>query len=100
MRLECYAGYKGDERPLRMYFGERVLEVVEVEDRWYSPGATFFRIVANDGDRYVLRHDEPQDVWSLAGYRASVVGPFPRCPRCAQNLAVASHKTCFWITSE
>ena len=74
MRVECYAGYKGDERPLRMYFGERVLEVVEVEDRWYSPGATFFRIVANDGDRYVLRHDEPQDVWSLAGYRASVVG--------------------------
>ena len=74
VRVECYAGYKGDERPLRMYFGEKAIEVAKVEDRWYSPGATFFRIVADGGDRYVLRHEEAQDVWSLAGYRASVVG--------------------------
>jgi len=25
-----------------------------------------------DGDRYVLRHEEAQDVWSLVGYRADV----------------------------
>ena len=74
VRVECYAGYKGDERPLRMYFGEKAIEVAKVEDRWYSPGATFFRIVADGGDRYVLRHEDAQDVWSLAGYRASVVG--------------------------
>ena len=91
VRLECYAGYKGDERPLRMYFAEKAIDVAEVEDRWYSPGATFFRIVADDGDRYVLRHEDAQDVWSLTGYRASVVGQFPRCPRGVQNLAVASH---------
>jgi hypothetical protein len=72
VRVECYSGYKADQRPVRLRFGARTLEVAEIEDRWYSPGATFFRIVADDGDRYVLRHEEAQDIWSLVAYRASV----------------------------
>ena len=71
VRVECYAGYKGDERPVRLYFGEKALEIVEREDRWYEPGATFFRVVVEGGDRYVLRHEEAQDVWSLVGFRAT-----------------------------
>jgi hypothetical protein len=72
IRVACYAGYKGEERPLRLYFREKALQVVEMEDRWYSPGATFYRVVVDGGDRYVLRHEEAQDVWSLIGYRAAV----------------------------
>ena len=69
VRVECYAGYKGDERPVRVRFGERTEEVRDVEDRWYSPGVTFFRVVAESGDRYILRHDEAQDVWTLEGFQ-------------------------------
>ena len=69
VRVECYSGFKADERPVRLHLGARVLEVVEIEDRWYSPGETYFRVVTADGDRYVLRHAEAQDVWSLVGYR-------------------------------
>jgi hypothetical protein len=72
VRVACYSGYKGEERPVRIYLRERVIEVIETEDRWYSPGATFFRIAVDGGDRYVLRHEEAQDVWSLIGYRAAV----------------------------
>jgi hypothetical protein len=68
--VESYAGYKGDERPLRLKLNEKVLEIAEVEDRWYSPGQTYFRVRAEDGDRYLLRHVEAQDVWSLEGYRS------------------------------
>jgi hypothetical protein len=68
----CYSGYKGEERPVRIYFREKAIEVLETEDRWYSPGATFFRVAVVGGDRYVLRHEEAQDVWSLIGYRAAV----------------------------
>jgi len=67
--VESYAGYKSDERPLRVQFGERVEEVRSVEDRWYSPGATYFRVVVESGDRYILRHDDAQDVWTLEGFR-------------------------------
>jgi len=42
---------------------------VEVEDRWYSPGETFFRVRVGGGDRYVVRHVVAQDIWSLEGYR-------------------------------
>jgi hypothetical protein len=71
MRVECYAGYKGDERPLRLHFADSTLAIRAIEDRWYSPGATFFRVVVESGDTYVLRHDDAQDCWSLAAFRAA-----------------------------
>ena len=69
--VECYTGYRGDERPVRMRLGQQVLEVVEVEDRWYSPGETYFRVRVEGGDRYVLKHMEAQDLWSLEAYRST-----------------------------
>jgi hypothetical protein len=70
VRVGTYSGFKADERPLRLHLGDRALEVVSVEDRWYSPGETYFRVLTANGDRYVLRHTEAQDVWTLAAYRA------------------------------
>jgi hypothetical protein len=74
VRVESYAGYKAEERPLRIVFEAQTLEIAEVEDRWYSPGATYFRVLAENGDRYVLRHDDAQDVWSLTAFRAAPGG--------------------------
>jgi hypothetical protein len=70
IRVECYAGYKGDERPVRILFDQRLAEVAEVEDRWYSPGATYFRVRLTDGERYVLRRHDAQDLWTLEAFRA------------------------------
>jgi hypothetical protein len=69
VEVECYAGYRSAERPLRVRLGEPVLEVTEVEDRWFSPGETYFRVRVESGERYVLKHTEAQDVWSLEAYR-------------------------------
>ena len=71
IQVECYAGYRADERPLRFTLRGRVLEIHEVEDRWYSPGAVYFRVLANDGNAYVLRHEEGIDVWTLDAFRAA-----------------------------
>jgi hypothetical protein len=70
VQVQSYAGYKADERPMRLRLGERILEIVEVEDRWYSPGETYFRVRVEGGDRYVLKHVEAQDTWSFEGYRS------------------------------
>ena len=75
MRVECYSGYRADERPMRFVLCGREYEVAEVEDRWYSPGEEYFRVLTSDGDRYVLRHVEAQDVWSLTAYRAKEPSP-------------------------
>jgi hypothetical protein len=71
IRVECHSGYQADELPWRLNLIDGVREIVAIEDRWYSPGATYFRVLVDDGDRYVLRHEEAQDVWSLTGYRAA-----------------------------
>jgi hypothetical protein len=70
VRVDCYSGYKADERPVRLHLTGQALEIAAVEDRWYSPGATYFRVLTSDKDRYILRHEEAQDVWSLTGFRA------------------------------
>jgi hypothetical protein len=44
VQVQCYAGYRANERPIRLSLGEQTLEIVEVEDRWYSPGETYFRV--------------------------------------------------------
>ena len=71
IRVECYAGYRADQRPIRFTLRGHVFEVIEVQDQWYSPGAVFFRVRAADGDFFVLRHDEAQDVWSLDAFRSA-----------------------------
>ena len=71
MRVECYSGFKADERPLRFIWRGNNFEVTEVEDKWYSPGATYFRVIVQDGDRFVLRHEEAQDVWCVDAFRSA-----------------------------
>ena len=74
LQVECYAGYRADERPLKFSLRGRTYHVEEVEDRWYSPGALYFRVLADDGNFYVLRHDELRDVWELHAFRAAQRG--------------------------
>jgi hypothetical protein len=71
--VESDAGYKAEQRPRRLKLGEQTLEIVEVEDRWYSPGETYFRVRVEGGDRYVLRHVDTPDVWTLEAYRSGEV---------------------------
>jgi hypothetical protein len=69
VEVESYSGFKADERPLRFRLGERWLAVEEVVDRWYDPDATYFRVRADDGGVYILRHREQTDLWTLETFR-------------------------------
>jgi hypothetical protein len=70
VQVRCYSGFKGDERPTELFLGDSFQPIVEIEDRWYSPGESFFRVRLQDDDRYVLRHVEAQDIWTIEGYRS------------------------------
>ena len=52
--------------------------VTEVQDRWYSPDAMYFRVIAQDGHCYVLRHalhsEEQCASWTLEAFRAVPAG--------------------------
>ncbi len=64
VRVETHSGYKADEYPKRFWIGDSALDVVEVEDRWYSPGCSYFRVFAGDAARYLLRRDEKSGGWT------------------------------------
>lgn len=72
VHVECYAGYKGSERPVKAQIDEQMVDIADIEDRWYSPGATYFRVLLVNGERYVLRRQDAQDVWTLEAFRAPV----------------------------
>ena len=49
VRVDCYAGYKGEETPRRFCLGERVVEIVELLDRWLAPDHAYFKVRGDDG---------------------------------------------------
>lgn len=80
IRVECYAGYRGEQEPLAFWLGERRLAVRSIVDRWFAPTQRWFKVDADDGHLYVLRHDEATGDWELAAFtRGSGGGPPHRC---------------------
>ncbi len=73
VRVECYSGYKADERPVRFWLDERLYLVEEVVDRWYGPEDTFFKIRADDGNLYILRQERSTSggAWRLESFRGT-----------------------------
>ena len=70
IRVECYAGRIGDERPIKLWVGENVLFVESVEEQWHGPEAAYFRVRADDGNIYVVAHNESNDLWTLESFRS------------------------------
>jgi hypothetical protein len=71
IRVECHAGYRAAEEPRAFWLGERHLSAVEIVDRWLDPQHRYFKVRADDGREYVLRHHIASDEWELA----ALVGP-------------------------
>ena len=70
VRVECYAGYRGEETPRRFSIGSRNIEVTEVIDQWLAPDHRYFKVKGNDDGIYILRHDVASDRWELTLYDA------------------------------
>ena len=65
-RVECYAGYRGEQEPVALRFGQRRCAVLSIVDRWFSPTQRWFKVEADDGQMYIVRHDETTGEWDLA----------------------------------
>ena len=65
VRVECYAGHRGEETPQRFTFDGRSIEVVEVLDAWLAPDHRYFKVRGDDGAYYILRNDVMTGRWEL-----------------------------------
>ena len=69
LQVQCYAGRKADERPVRFRMGERDYMVEEIVDQWYGPDDQFYKVRADDGNLYILRQNIADREWSLESFR-------------------------------
>ena len=65
IRVECYAGHRGEETPRRFWIDDRLVTVSEVLDRWLAPDHRYFKVAGDGEDVYILRFDLPADRWEL-----------------------------------
>jgi hypothetical protein len=63
VRVECYAGYKADERPFRFFAEGREYYIQKLLNRWSSPGVDGFRVRTPHGV-FNLRHNLIDDTWT------------------------------------
>ncbi len=63
--VETFSGYKADEYPQSFTVQGRRFSVVSIEDRWYSPECSYFRVFADDGNTYILKQIAGNNQWSL-----------------------------------
>ncbi len=69
IRVECYAGYRGEETPRRFWLGAKKIEVQDVLDRWMAPDHRYFKVLGHDKAVYILRHDAVSWDWDLTFYQ-------------------------------
>jgi hypothetical protein len=60
-----------DAAPVSFLLGATAHTVQEVADRWFGADSTFFKVVADDGNVYILRHHSAGDNWTLESFRSS-----------------------------
>jgi len=65
MRVECYAGYRGDERPVALWIGPQRIVVQTLLETWLTEVGACFHFLGQDGLTYVLRRDDRHDRWEL-----------------------------------
>ena len=72
VQVECYSGYKSNERPAAFTYQGHRLEIAEILDRWYEgsidtsrPQIDYFKIRTSDGQVFLLRYLSLFDAWSV-----------------------------------
>ena len=82
IQVECYSGYKANERPLAFFYQGKRWDIAEIIDRWYEgglnpsqPALNYFKVRTTDGKNFLLRYNSLFDAWAVRlGTRASRVG--------------------------
>ena len=75
IKVQCYAGYRGEETPRAVLFKNKKIEVVSVLDRWLAPDHRYFKVCGDDGGVYLIRHDVEENSWELTMYDAGRLDP-------------------------
>jgi len=72
IEVECYSGYRANERPVAFTFQDRRWQVEEIIDRWYEggvhanePALDYFKVRTSEDRIFLLRYNSLFDAWSI-----------------------------------
>lgn len=71
IQVQCYSGFKTNERPSSFTYGGREVTVMDIEGSWFEEDESSmerracFRVRADDGDLYLLTCGESREDWLL-----------------------------------
>lgn len=65
IQVEAYSGYKANERPIKLWIGEKAVFVESIEEQWRGVDAYYFRVNTDDGKSHIVRHNESTDEWTV-----------------------------------
>ena len=71
IRVECYAGYRGEQPPRRFWIRAKKVEAKDDLDRWIAPDHRYFKIIGDDNAIYIIRYDTASCDWHLTFYSYS-----------------------------
>ena len=69
IKVECYAGYRGEETPRRFRIGGHDHNVAEIIDRWLAPDHRYFKFKTDDHSIWIIRHDTLRQSWELVSFQ-------------------------------
>jgi hypothetical protein len=69
VQVQCESRGREGEYPVRFGHGDHNYFVEDVLDRWYGSEDTYFKVRADDGTIYILRHSPASGTWSLESFR-------------------------------
>lgn len=65
IKVQTYSGYKADERPTSFTLEDRRFEVRGILDQWQGADHAYFKLIADDSNLYIIRHDTDADEWEI-----------------------------------
>ena len=65
LNVETFPDQTGHGAPLSFALHGRKFLVREIVDRWSGADHLYFKVIADDGNFYVLRHDLKENEWEM-----------------------------------
>lgn len=71
VKLESPVGSATAGKPVSFSLFDRIFAVREILDTWYGADHTYYKLVADDGNLYIIKHDLNADAWELVQMEVS-----------------------------
>lgn len=64
-KVEIKKNEISEEYPTRFWINVTMLDILEIEDRWYSEDYFYFKVFADNAKHYLLKRSKSEGIWTV-----------------------------------